>query len=381
MRILIAPNAFKGSISAYDAAKAIEEGIRRVMPDADCILLPIADGGDGTAEVLVHGTGGRFINAKVLNPLGRSIATTFALLSDGSTAMIEMANASGLRLITAAERNPLITTTYGTGQLMRAALNIGARKIIIGLGGSATVDGGAGMAQALGARLLDAQGEEIGYGGGSLTNLHAIDLSGLDPRLRECEIIAACDVDNPLVGEHGSAAVFGPQKGATPDMVTQLDANLAHFAHIIQRDLGVDVLRIPGGGAAGGIAAGLIAFCGARLYPGTDLVLDTMALDDHLQGVDLVITGEGRIDGQTAHGKAPVGVALRAKRYGIPVVALAGGIGDGAEALYAHGIDAVMPIVARPMPLEEAMQEARTLLRDTAERLIRVIRLGKSPSQ
>jgi glycerate 2-kinase len=375
MRILIAPNAFKGSISAYNAAKAIEEGIRRVVPDAECILLPIADGGDGTAEVLVHGTGGRFINAKVLNPLGRSISTTFALLSDGTTAMIEMANASGLRLISSEERNPLRTTTYGTGQLIKAALNVGARKIIIGLGGSATVDGGAGMAQALGARLLDTQGDDITYGGGSLSDLHAIDISGLDPRLRECEIIAACDVDNPLVGENGSAAIFGPQKGATPDMVTQLDANLAHLAQIIQRDLGVDVLTIPGGGAAGGIAAGLIAFCGARLYPGTDLVLDTLELDHYVQGVDLVITGEGRIDGQTAHGKAPVGVAARAKRYGIPVVALAGGIGDGAEALYAHGIDVIMPIVARPMLLEDAMRDAAILLADASERLMRAMGL------
>jgi glycerate 2-kinase len=286
-----------------------------------------------------------------------------------------MANASGLRLISSEERNPLRTTTYGTGQLIKAALNVGARKIIIGLGGSATVDGGAGMAQALGARLLDAQGDDIAYGGGSLSDLHAIDVSGLDPRLRECEIIAACDVDNPLVGEHGSAAVFGPQKGATPDMVVQLDANLAHFAQIIQRDLGLDVLTIPGGGAAGGIAAGLIAFCGARLYPGTDLVLDTLELDHYVQGVDLVITGEGRIDGQTAHGKAPVGVAARAKRYGIPVVALAGGIGDGAEALYAHGIDVIMPIVVRPMLLEDAMRDAAILLADASERLMRVIGL------
>lgn len=377
MRILIAPNAFKGSISGYDAARAIEKGIRRVMPDAECILLPIADGGDGTADVLVHGIGGRFMTAKVVNPLLKPISTTFALMSDGLTAMIEMANASGLRLITSEERNPLTATTYGTGQLLRAALDVGARKIIIGLGGSATVDGGAGMAQALGARLLDGQGDEIGYGGGSLSDLHAIDISGLDPRLRECQIIAACDVDNPLVGEHGSAAIFGPQKGATPEMVALLDANLAHFARIVQRDLGIDTLTIPGGGAAGGIAAGLIAFCGARLQPGIDLVLDTLDIDQHLQGLDLVITGEGRIDGQTAHGKAPVGVALRAKQYGIPVVALAGGIGEGAEALYAHGIDAVMPIVARPMPLEEAMREAAGLLSETSERLMRVMGLKR----
>jgi len=377
MRILIAPNAFKGSISAFDAAKAIEEGILRAMPDADCMLLPIADGGDGTADVLVQGVGGRFITAQVINPLGKPISTTFALLSDGLTAMIEMANASGLRLIATEDRNPLIATTYGTGQLLQAALNVGARKIIIGLGGSATVDGGAGMAQALGARLLDAQGDEIGYGGGALRDLHAIDVNALDARLRECEIIAACDVDNPLVGEYGAARIFGPQKGATQEMVTQLDANLAHFAYTIQHDLGVDVLTIPGGGAAGGVAAGLIAFCGARLQPGIDLVLDTIDIDQHLEGIELVITGEGRIDGQTAHGKAPVGVAMRAKRYGIPVVALAGGIGEGADDLYAHGIDAIMPIVSSPMPLEEAMRDTAMLLSEASERLMRVIQLKR----
>lgn len=377
MRILIAPNAFKGSISAFDAAKAIEEGILRVMPDADCMLLPIADGGDGTAEVLVYALGGRFISSEVINPLGKPISTTFALLNNGLTAMIEMANASGLRLITSEDRNPLIATTYGTGQLLQAALNVGARKLIIGLGGSATVDGGAGMAQALGARLLDAQGDEIGYGGGALRDLHTIDASALDSRLRECEIVAACDVDNPLVGKHGAARIFGPQKGATPEMVMQLDANVAHFAHIIQRDLGIDVLPLPGGGAAGGIAAGLIAFCNARLQPGIDLVLDTIGMDQHLENADLVITGEGRIDGQTAHGKAPVGVAMRAKRYGIPVVALAGGIGEGADNLYAHGIDAIIPIVSYPMPLEEAMHGAAILLRETSERLMRVMELKR----
>ena len=260
---------------------------------------------------------------------------------------------------------------------MRAALNVGARKLILGLGGSATVDGGAGMAQALGVRLLDAQGHDLDYGGEALKNLHAIDMSGLDSRLRECEIIAACDVDNRLVGERGSAAVFGPQKGATPEMVEQLDANLAHLAAVIQRDLGIDVLPIAGGGAAGGIAAGLIAFCGARLQPGIELVLDTIGVDRYLKDADLVITGEGRIDGQTAHGKAPIGVALRAKQLGIPVVALAGGIGDGAETLYAHGIDAILPITPHPMPLEQAIQDAEVLLKDTAERLIRVMQLKR----
>ncbi len=375
MRIVIAPNAFKGSLTALQAAEAIQQGILGIMPHADCILLPIADGGDGTADVLVRGTDGQMHTTAVMDALGDVIQASFGILGDGTTAVIEMANASGLRLVPSERRNPLVTTTYGTGELMRAALNRGARRMILGLGGSATVDGGAGMAQALGARLFDRHGQEIIWGGGALDMLDRIEISGLDPRLQTCEIIAACDVDNPLVGDQGAARIFGPQKGATPQMVAQLDANLTHYAHIIQRDLGITVRDIAGAGAAGGLAAGLIAFCGARLQPGIDLVLDTLDIDQHLQTADLVITGEGRIDGQTAHGKAPVGVALRAKRHGIPVVALTGGIGDEADQLYAYGIDAIIPIVARPMALEDAMKEAAPLLQEAAARMLRVMTL------
>jgi len=375
MRIVIAPNAFKGSLTALQAAEAIQQGILGIMPHADCILLPIADGGDGTADVLVRGTDGQMHTTAVMDALGDVIQASFGILGDGTTAVIEMANASGLRLVPSERRNPLVTTTYGTGELMRAALNRSARRMILGLGGSATVDGGAGMAQALGARLFDRHGQEIIWGGGALDMLDRIEISGLDPRLQTCEIIAACDVDNPLVGDQGAARIFGPQKGATPQMVAQLDANLTHYAHIIQRDLGITVRDIAGAGAAGGLAAGLIAFCGARLQPGIDLVLDTLDIDQHLQTADLVITGEGRIDGQTAHGKAPVGVALRAKRHGIPVVALTGGIGDEADQLYAYGIDAIIPIVARPMALEDAMKEAAPLLQEAAARMLRVMTL------
>jgi glycerate kinase len=376
MRIIIAPNAFKGSLTALRAAEAVREGILRVLPDAETVLMPIADGGDGTMDVLVQSTGGQFVECDVTAALGETIRAAFGVLGDKQTAVIEMAAASGLRLVPEEKRNPLLTTTYGTGELIRAALDFGCRKLIIGIGGSATVDGGAGMAQALGVELLDTRGKEIARGGGALTQLAHINISSLDSRIQETEIIAACDVDNPLTGEQGAARIFGPQKGATPEMVEQLETSLAYFAAVIARDVGKNVLSLKGGGAAGGLAAGLAAFLNARLQPGVELVLDTLHIDEQLKSADLLITGEGKIDGQTAQGKAPIGVAKRAKRYNVPVIALAGGLGEDAAAVYEHGIDALLPIVARPMPLDDAMQNAYPLIADAAERAMRLMKIG-----
>jgi glycerate 2-kinase len=347
MHILIAPNAFKGSLSAHDTAIAIRDGVTRIAPDARLDLLPVADGGDGTADVLVQAVSdGRSIDAAVIDPLSRPITARFGLINEDKTAVIELAAASGLRLLNRDE---------------------------LGVGGSATVDGGAGIAQALGARLLDAAGNEIGRGGGALATLDRIDLAGLDPRLKDTRIDVACDVDNPLLGEKGAARVFAPQKGASAGQVEQLEAHLTRFADVLAHDTGVRVHNLPHAGAAGGAAAGLHALCGAHLRVGIDLILDQLDFAAHLEGVDLVITGEGRIDDQTIYGKAPIGVAKRAKARGIPVVALAGGVAG--RAVYDHGIDAVMAILPAPMALDEAMRQAAPLLADAAERLMRLILL------
>jgi glycerate 2-kinase len=374
MHILIAPNAFKGSLSAHDTAIAIRDGVTRIAPDARLDLLPVADGGDGTADVLVQAVSdGRSIDAAVIDPLSRPITARFGLINEDKTAVIELAAASGLRLLNRDELDPLRASTFGTGQLIRTALDYGCRQIIIGVGGSATVDGGAGIAQALGARLLDAAGNEIGRGGGALATLDRIDLAGLDPRLKDTRIDVACDVDNPLLGEKGAARVFAPQKGASAGQVEQLEAHLTRFADVLAHDTGVRVHNLPHAGAAGGAAAGLHALCGAHLRVGIDLILDQLDFAAHLEGVDLVITGEGRIDDQTIYGKAPIGVAKRAKARGIPVVALAGGVAG--RAVYDHGIDAVMAILPAPMALDEAMRQAAPLLADAAERLMRLILL------
>ena len=376
MKIVIAPQEFKGSISALDAARAMGDGIRRVVPDAEVALVPVADGGDGTLETLVEASGGRVHDVGVTGPLGERRTAQWGAMGDGVTAVIEMARTSGLALLSAEERNPLIATTYGLGEAMRAALDAGFRRFIIGIGGSATNDAGAGMAQALGVRLVDGAGEELGFGGAALADLAAIDMGGLDARIAECETLVACDVNNPLTGPTGASAIYGPQKGATPAMVSELDAALAHFARAVKRDIGADIADTPGSGAAGGLGGGLIAFAGGRLQAGVDIVLDAVGLDEALVGADLAVTGEGSMDHSTIYNKAPVGVAARAKRLGIPVVDISGSLGAGFRDAHAHGIDAATAIVPGPMTLGEASERAAELIADTAEEMMRFMRVG-----
>jgi len=372
-KIVIAPDSFKGSMSAMEVCDAVEKGIRAVLPTAAIVKVPMADGGEGTVETLVKATNGKIVKINVLDPLGNEVESKFGILGDGRTAVIEMALASGLTMVPLEKRNPLVTTTYGTGQLIKGALDYGCREFIIGIGGSATNDGGVGMAQALGVKFLDKNGQEIGFGGGSLRDLEHIDLGSIDPRIKESNFKVACDVDNPLCGPKGASYVFGPQKGATPEMVKILDENLLHLAEIINRDVGVKVENEPGAGAAGGLGAGLMAFCNARLKRGVELVIEATGLEEKIKGADLVITGEGQMDFQTAHGKTPYGVAQVAKKYNIPVVALVGSIGSGVDILYEKGIDAVFSITQGPMSLEECMKNGNLLLEKTAGNIMRLL--------
>ena len=375
MKIIIAPDSFKGSITAIDASQAIEEGVRSVLPDAQIVKLPVADGGEGTVDAFAAATSCRKIKNRVTGPLGGKIDAYFAVL-DNNTAVIEMAAASGLTLIAGEDRNPLITTTYGTGELVKAALDQQCRKIIIGLGGSATNDGGIGFAQALGISFKDVDGNELGYGGGELGRLAEIDVSNADPRLKSCEIIAACDVRNTLCGDNGAAAVFGPQKGASKQMVKTLDKNLEHYSEVIRKQLGNEVKNVEGMGAAGGLSVALITFCNAKLESGIDLILDTIGFDREVKSADLVITGEGRIDNQSVCGKVPVGVGNRARRYQVPVIAITGEIGSGAEAVYNYGITSLVSIANRPMSLQIAIDNAYGLLKDATERSLRILIAG-----
>lgn len=364
MKIVIAPDSFKECLTAAQVASAIETGFKEILPDAQYVKVPVADGGEGTLQSLVDATGGHFIEVPVTGPLGHQIQAEFGILGDGTTAVIEMARASGLELVSPDHRDPMIATTQGTGELILSALDRGVEKIIVGIGGSATNDGGAGMVQALGVRLLNDQGKELQRGGGQLSSLTRIDTSNLDQRLQSVEIIAACDVDNPLTGDNGASAIFGPQKGATPDMVKVLDQSLGHYGLIMERDLGVSVCDRPGAGAAGGMGTALLGFLNARLEPGIEIVMAAVDLAEKVKGANLVITGEGRIDGQTAQGKTPVGVARIAKSLDLPVVALAGSVGQGAEAVYAQGIDALFPVVHGAVTLEQAlMQGEENLIR------------------
>ncbi len=378
MKIVIAPDSFKGSMTAAEVAEAMARGVKRVYPEAVTELVPMADGGEGTVQALVDATGGQLIQARVTGPLGDPVDAFFGMMGDGETAVIEMASASGLPLVPADRRNPLVTTTYGTGELMRLALERGARRLIIGIGGSATNDGGAGMAQALGIRLLDAQGAELPPGGGALVYLARIDTSNMDARLRDVTITVACDVDNPLTGPRGASAVFGPQKGATPEMVSTLDAALQHLAAMIRRDLGKDVEQTPGAGAAGGLGGGLLAFLGATLRRGVEIVVDAVALKDRMVGADLCLTGEGGTDFQTVRGKTPMGVAQAAKAHGVPVICLSGGLGRDYRQVYDVGIDAALSIVPGPMELSEAVRRGSELVEDATERAIRVMAVGRT---
>lgn len=375
-KIVIAPDSYKESLSALEVAQAVAAGFRQIFPDAEYVLVPVADGGEGTVDAMVAATGGRRQAVAVSGPLGERVEAFYGLTGDGATAVIEMAAASGLALVPPAQRNPLRTSSRGTGELIRAALDAGARRFILGIGGSATNDGGAGMVQALGARLLDAEGRALDGSGGELARLERIDVSALDPRLAECRIEVACDVDNPLTGPRGASAVFGPQKGATPEMVQVLDANLAHLARIVERDLGVAVDQVPGAGAAGGMGAAMLAFFGATLKPGIEIVTAAVDLDAHVRDADLVITGEGRIDFQTVHGKTPIGVARVAKRHGKAVIGIAGSLGANVGVVHEHGIDAVFSVLSRPCTLDEALGDAAANVELTARNVAAVLRMG-----
>ena len=378
MKIVIAPDSFKESLTALEVAEAIEAGLKKVLPDAEYVKVPMADGGEGTVQSLVDATEGRLISAEVRAPLGNKVKAEFGLSGDGRTAIIEMAAASGLHLVPPEARNPLRTTSYGTGELILAALAEGVEKIIVGIGGSATNDGGAGMLQALGALLLDAQHQPIGAGGGCLQDLAAIDLSGLDKRLAGVEIVVACDVDNPMCGEKGASAVFGPQKGATPEMVQALDSGLQHFAAIAARDLGLDIQSPAGAGAAGGMGGGVLLLPDARLQAGVQIVMEAVKLAEKVQDADLVITGEGRMDAQSVHGKTPIGVAHTAKSFGKPVIAIVGCLREDYEVVYAQGIDAVFPIIRQLGSLEEILQHGRDNLVSAAQNVARIYQMGIS---
>lgn len=370
--IVIAPDSFKGSVSSIGAAAAIEEGLRRVIPEAETFSIPMADGGEGTTEALLYSVGGELIPVEVTGPLGETVTAHWARLSNGA-AVIEMASASGLPLVPPDRRDPCVTTTRGTGELIRAALDSGCRKLLIGIGGSATNDGGAGMAQALGVSLHDSGGSELGPGGLELARLDTIDMSGLDPRLAGCEIMVASDVTNPLTGPLGASAVYGPQKGASPEQVRQLDAALLNYREKLRTVFGRDIGAMPGAGAAGGLGAGLAAFCGAELRSGISLILELSGAEELISKADLVITGEGKTDASSAMGKVPSGIGALAKRFGVPVVCLTGCADESAGELYGLGVSAVVPIADRPMTLEYSIQNAASLLSASAERLARLL--------
>jgi len=379
MKILVAPNALKGSVSAMDAAQRIGLGLERSGLNAVLDLMPIADGGDDTMDVLIA-AGGETREAEVLDPLGRKIVAQFGLLGDGSTAIVEMARASGLKLLKPTERNPLVTTTYGTGQLIRAAIEAGARTVIIGIGGSATNDGGVGCALALGLRTEDDAGRAVPGEGGALHRVRRIDASGMMPELRQMTVFVACDVDNPLLGPRGASTIFGPQKGATPEDVQTLEVNLAHFYGLVSDTLGIDVRERPGAGAAGGLGAGLMTFLGAQPKSGIDLVLEYLDLPARLASVDLVITAEGSMDLQTLGGKGPMGLAKRCLEYGVPTIALVGSLAEGEQELLNAGLRTIFPIVPGPMTLEEAMSKGGEFLEGTAARIGRLLSLASPVS-
>lgn len=377
MKIVIAPDSFKESLSAMEVAQEIEAGFREIFPEAEYCTIPVADGGEGTVQAMIDATGGSLQALEVIGPLGNPVRAAYGFTASKGIAVIEMAAASGLELVPPSQRNPLTTTSYGTGELIRAALASGARRIVIGIGGSATNDAGAGMLQALGVRLLDANGKDLGSGGKELARLEHLDISGLDPRIAACRIDVACDVSNPLVGPQGASATFGPQKGATPAMIQELDACLQRFADVVRQDLGQEVATVPGAGAAGGMGAALLGVLGGHLRPGSEVVTDAVGLDERLADADLVITGEGRIDGQTIFGKTPIGVARVAARHGIPVIGLGGCLAPDANAVHAQGIAAIFSSVRRACSTEEALQNARFNLRSVARNVAAAIRIGK----
>ncbi|WP_000869514.1 glycerate kinase [Vibrio cholerae] len=377
MKVVIAPDSFKESLTAKQVCDAIQAGLARVWHDAKFVAIPVADGGEGTVQSLVDATQGRLVEVKVMGPQGKRVEAFYGILGDNQTAVIEMAAASGLHHVPVAQRDPKLTTSFGTGELIRHALDQGVTKLIIGLGGSATNDGGVGMLAALGARFTNADGDPIQLTGGGLRELTHINLQDFDPRLQHCDILVACDVNNPLCGDKGASAVFGPQKGATPEDVQLLDGALRQFGLLTEKVTGKMVLESAGAGVAGGMGAALLAYTQARLRPGIEIVLETVQLAYQVSDADLVITGEGRIDSQTVHGKTPMGVAKVAKRFDVPVLALCGCTGDNYQAVYQCGIDAVFAAVPRAMSLEDALKESDFNLADLAENVARLWVLSK----
>lgn len=372
MKIVVAPDSFKESMTAKEVCEHIEKGLKAVSKNWEIIKIPMADGGEGTLDALIDSTKGKIFYEQTVGPLGDELTSRFGILGGKNIAVIEMASTSGLELISPEKRNPYITTTFGTGQLILKALNLNVEKIILGIGGSATNDGGAGMLQALGAKLLDENNNQIGYGGYELSRLKKIDFSELDERLKKVEILVACDVTNPLTGENGASHIFGKQKGATPEMIKVLDRNLLLYSKIIEKDLGIKVDDIPGAGAAGGLGAGLLAL-GASLKKGIDIVIEASELEKKIVGADIVITGEGSIDGQTRFGKTPYGVAMVAKKQGIPTITLAGNVGKDIDILYDYGFDAIFSIMQGVETLESALENGKLNLEKTAKNIGRLL--------
>lgn len=372
MKIIAAPNAFKECLSAPDVASAIAQGALNIVNDLEVVCIPLADGGDGTTEALVAARDGSYMEIEVSDPLFRKVSAQYGLIDDGQTAVMEMAAASGLWRLAIEEKNPMRTSTFGTGEMIRDALDRNVETIIIGIGGSATTDAGIGMAQALGYELLDSENQPIEATGEGMNQLKKINSTHLHPRLKQVKIYVACDVNNPMLGPEGAAPVYGPQKGATPEVVKILEDGLANVADCWIRDLNVSVHEYPGSGAAGGLGAGLMAFCGAELRSGFDLIADYAQLDHALEGASLAITGEGKIDGSTQFGKVPVGVARRAKQMNVPAIALAGSISGEVASLYEEGICALFSIVPGPVTLDEALDQAELNIKRTTEQVIRL---------
>jgi len=378
MKIVIAPDSFKESLSAAGVASALARGLRQALPTAEIRECPLGDGGEGTLDAVLAATGGEVREARVTGPLGEPVTARWGWLAEQRTAFVEMASASGLELVPKARRDVRVATSHGTGELLRAALDAGAERLVLAIGGSATNDGGAGVLQALGVRLLDGQGQALAPGGAALASLASLDLTDLHPRLAAVEVVIAADVDNPLCGPQGASQIFGPQKGASPEQVRELDAALAHFATVTAATLGRDVSEQPGAGAAGGVGFAALAFLQATFRPGIEVVAELVGLEKALEGADLAVTGEGRLDGQTLRGKTPAGVLRLAQRHGVPVVAVAGSLGEGYDALYQQGLAAAFSLVPGPLSLEEALAQAEGLLERTARDIGRLWQAAQS---
>ncbi|CUN81097.1 MAG: glycerate kinase [Sarcina ventriculi] len=373
--IVLAPDSFKESMTAKEVCVAMERGIKKVNSNIRCIHVPMADGGEGTMQSLVDATGGEVYSLEVVGPLGNKVKAEYGILGNGEIGVLEMASASGIHLVSLEERNPLITTTYGTGELIKACLDRGVKKLLIGIGGSATNDGGVGVIQALGGRLLDKEGNELGFGGGELEKLDRIDLTNFDRRLKDVVIEVACDVSNPLCGENGASYIFGHQKGASVEMIKILDNNLKHYAKVIKEQFGKDVLEIAGAGAAGGLGAGLMVFLNGNLKKGIEIVIEYSGLEKKVKNCDMVWTGEGSIDFQTQYGKTPLGVATVAKKYNKPVVALAGRVGDDIDILYEKGIDSIFGIMRGVTTIDEALKNGKENIERTSENIVRLMEM------